>query len=262
MTREGSLYGGLPYLAIGQGPPLVILVGLTAEHTNPTGMERWWTLRVLRPLGERFTVYLVNRKPGLPSGATIADLAGHYADAIRHEFGGPVLVEGVSTGGSIAQQLAIDHPDLVRRLVLADTACRLSPRGRQAQRTLAEMVAADRPRQGYAALGGVMASTALGRRLMSGLMWLTAGAMAPKDPSDMLITIAAEDTFDSAPDLHRITAPTLVIAGERDRFYSTALFRETTERIPNAKLLLYRGKPHGVAVTRRAAVEQILRFLS
>lgn len=262
MTREGSLHGGLPFLAAGEGPPLVILAGLSPEHANPTGLERWWTMRVLRPLADRFTVYLVNRKPGLPPGATIGDLAGHYAAAIEDEFREPVLVEGVSTGGSIAQQLAIDHPGLVRRLVLADTACRLSPQGREAQRTLAAMVAAGRPRRGYAALGRVSASTAVGRRLMTGLMWATAGSMSPKDPSDMLITIAAEDAFDSSRDLHRITAPTLVIAGERDGFYSPALFRETTERIPAATLLLYRGKPHGVAVTRRAAVERIRRFLT
>lgn len=78
----------------------------------------------------------------------------------------------------------------------------------------------------------------------------------------MLITIAAEDAFDSSQDLHRITAPTLVIAGGRDGFYSPELFRETTERIPGARLLLYRAKPHGVAVTRRAAVERILEFLT
>ncbi len=63
----------------------------------------------------------------------------------------------------------------------------------------------------------------------------------------MLITIAAEDAFDSSQDLHRITAPTLVIAGGRDGFYSPELFRETTERIPGARLLLYRAKPSRMA---------------
>jgi phenylacetate-CoA ligase len=39
-----------------------------------------------------------------------------------HQFPGPVCIQGISTGGSIAQQFAIDHPQLIRRLVLAATA--------------------------------------------------------------------------------------------------------------------------------------------
>jgi pimeloyl-ACP methyl ester carboxylesterase len=56
-----------------------------------------------------------------------------------------VCVEGSSTGGSVAQQFAIDHPQLVRRLVLAATACRLSPHGREVQRRFAELVRQGRP---------------------------------------------------------------------------------------------------------------------
>jgi hypothetical protein len=128
-VREGRLYGGLPYLAVGQGPPLVVFVGLTAEHANTTGLARRFELQTLKPLAKHFTVYAVNRKPGLTAGSSIGDLAGHYAEAIAREFPGPVCVWGISTGGSIAQQFAIDHPQLVRRLVLAATACRLSPMG-------------------------------------------------------------------------------------------------------------------------------------
>ena len=32
VVREGLLAGGLPYLAVGQGPPLVVCSGFTAEH--------------------------------------------------------------------------------------------------------------------------------------------------------------------------------------------------------------------------------------
>jgi hypothetical protein len=51
----------------------------------------------------------------------------------------------------------------------------------------------------------------------------------------MLVVIDAEDCFDAAPQLHRITAPTLVSAGERDRYYTPELFWQTTEGIPGAR---------------------------
>ena len=235
-VREGSLHGGLPYLAVGQGPPLVVFSGLSAEHANPTGLARRFELQTLKPMARHFTVYAVNRRPGLPAGSTIGDLAGHYAQAIAHEFQGPVAIEGISTGGSIAQQFAIDHPHLVRRLVLAATACRLSPHGREVQRRFAELTQQGRSRRAYATLGPTLAATAAGGRVFAGLMWLFGASQRVEDPSDMLVTVAAEDAFDACPELGRITAPTLMVAGGRDRFYSPELFRETAERIPNARL--------------------------
>jgi pimeloyl-ACP methyl ester carboxylesterase len=64
----------------------------------------------------------------------MADLAGHYAHALERALAGPVAIMGISTGSSIAQQLAIDHPQLVDRLVLVAAACRLAPPQRRASR--------------------------------------------------------------------------------------------------------------------------------
>jgi pimeloyl-ACP methyl ester carboxylesterase len=260
-VREGSLHGGLPYLAIGQGPPLVVFSGLSAEHANPSGLARRFELQTLKPMARHFTVYAVNRKPGLPAGSTIADLADHYAEAITRQFPGPVAVEGISTGGSIAQQFAIDHPQLVRRLVLAATACRLSPYGRAVQRRFAQLIEEGQPRRAYAALGPALAATAAGGRAFTTLMWLFGASQHADDPSDMLVTVAAEDAFDASAELPRITAPTLMVAGGRDRFYSPELFRETAERIPDGRLRLYHGKGHASVLTHKPAIREIVDFL-
>ena len=263
-VRTGLLHGGLPYLAVGQGPPLVVLSGFTAEHANPTGAARRFALRPLMPLARQFTVYLVNRKPGLQPGATMADLAGHYAHALERAFAGPVAVMGISTGGSIAQQLAIDHPQLVNRLVLIAAACRLGPAGRRMQRDLARFTLAGRPRRAWAATGPELATTIPGGRLYAALLWLAGPKLDPENPSDMLIVIDAEDRFDASGQLHRITAPTLIIAGERDRNYTPELFRETAQRIPGARLRLYPGKGHAPIATlvHKPAVGELLGFLT
>ena len=70
------------------------------------------------PLANHLTVYLFNRKVGLAPGSTMADIAGDYARAIENDIGRPVVLHGTSTGGSVALQLAIDHPQRVQRLVL------------------------------------------------------------------------------------------------------------------------------------------------
>jgi len=135
-VTEGRFSSGLPSLQLGQGPPLILASGLTAEHANPTGVWRRSSLSWAAPFAKHFTIYLVNRKPGLLPGATMADIAADYAATIEHDLGQPVLLHGTSTGGSVALQLAMDHPELIHRIVVAAAACRLSSQGRQVQAEL------------------------------------------------------------------------------------------------------------------------------
>ena len=67
---------------------------------------------------------------------------------------------------------------------------------------------------------------------------------APEDPNDLVVTIEAEDKHNFKDRLSQITAPTLVIAGDQDPFYTEALFRDTAAGIPNARLILYKGMGH------------------
>jgi pimeloyl-ACP methyl ester carboxylesterase len=219
-------------------------------------------MRPFRGLTESFTVWLVNRRPGMAPGTTLQDLADDYADAVAARFPGSVPVIGVSTGASIAQLLAARHPGLVSRLVLVAGAHRLSERGRAAQRSLARHIEAGHPGRAWAATGPLLGGTVAGRSVLTVLLWLLGRRMTPPDPADLCITVAAEDAFDAWPDLPRITAPTLIIGGARDGFYTPELFRATAHRIPGARLVLYPRKGHVATVAGRATARTILQFLS
>lgn len=252
----------MPYLAAGDGPPLVMLPGLSGKNTNPTGVARSMLLHSLGQIPERFTVYVVNRRSGLSPGSTIATLADHYAEALADEFGAPVPIMGVSTGGSIALQLAAAHTQLVSRLVLIAAACRLSPNGRQVQLTMAEQIEAGRPRVAWAAIGRAIAAGPATGWLMAAGQWLIGASMTPRDPSDLIITIRAEDEFDASSQLADITAPTLMIGGSRDRLYSPELFRQTARGIARAHLHLATGKGHASTASPRFAAHEIIDFLA
>jgi hypothetical protein len=72
----GFLHDDAPYLKIGQGPPLVMVPGLTPEHDAPRGWQRQLALASARPLARDFTVYVVNRKRGLQPGESRASRTG------------------------------------------------------------------------------------------------------------------------------------------------------------------------------------------
>ncbi len=102
-----------------------------------------------------------------------------------------------------------------------------------------------------------------GRRIAGWLLWLAGPLLIRRgwDPSDMIATIEAEDAFDVGERLGEIVAPTLVIGGGRDRFYPAGLFRETAQRIPNARLVLYEDRAHGGTFADRRFGRDVVAFL-
>jgi hypothetical protein len=72
----GFLHDDAPYLKIGQGPPLVMVPGVTPEHDVPRGWQRRMALASARALARDFTVYVVNRKRGLQPGESMSNIAG------------------------------------------------------------------------------------------------------------------------------------------------------------------------------------------
>jgi len=108
----------LYYEVHGDGPPLLLIMGLGANATA------WW--KQVPALSQRYTVIAFdNRGAGRsekPSGAysipQMADDAAALMDALAipasHVF-------GMSLGGMIAQEFALRHPERVRALILGGT---------------------------------------------------------------------------------------------------------------------------------------------
>jgi pimeloyl-ACP methyl ester carboxylesterase len=259
--REGTLARGLPYRAFGSGPPLVVLPGLTGHHRIPTRLEMTAELPGLKGLARKFTVHVVQRRPGLPAGTTMTNLADDVAAVIRASFGEAVPVLGMSTGGSVALKLAVDHPDLVSRLVLGCAAMRLSDEARHRCLRLAELTVAGRPRSGWAQLSCTLAATPITRGAAAAVLWLKGGPDS-SEAGDLIVTIHAEVAFDVGGHLAKVAAPTLVVGGGRDASYSTELFYATARGIPDGHLLLYPRSGHLSTLTHRSARRAIGAFLA
>ena len=264
MTMERGVVGRLPFLATGSGPPMLFVGGLSLEAGVDAAGTEWMTGSLLAPFATQRRVLFVNRRPGLPRGITVAELAAEHADAIRALGAGPVDVAGISTGGSIAQQLAADHPDVVARLVLLCTACRLGPEGRVLQRRVAARVRGGAHRQALAVMVAGLVPPGRGQVAAGAVGWLAGPRLLAGDDdlADMATTIEAEDAFDLAACARPIQAPTLILAGAQDRFYSRELFEETARLIPGSRLRVFEGRGHVTVARHPEWSPEIERFLA
>src|SRR3984885_13070252 len=168
--RESSL-GRFPCLVAGSGAPLVVLAGLAPEAGVPRGPMRRTHEGSMLPWARERKVFYINRRSGLLRGLTMAALAAEHAQALREAFSDPIDLLGISTGGSIAQQLAAEHADVVRRLALVSTGCRLGPYAQRLQRQVAARLRAGATRQALALMAGAAVVPAL-RLPAAWLGWL------------------------------------------------------------------------------------------
>jgi len=259
-VTTGYTKNGLPYGRFGTGGRnLVVFEGLSFVHKPPSRFMLRMSIGFLKVLENNYRIYLINRKPGLPKGYSLAEMAHDYACMIRDELDGRADIMGISTGGAIAQEFATIHPSLVRRLVLAMTGCYLRPEAKKLQMEVARLSSLGRRRQAASLLGSAIYPTGINKSLFAGLSWLMGPMIIPSDPSDGIVEIEAEDRLNMGCNLSYIRADTLVIGGEDDFFYP---LKETAAGIPNARLVLYPGAGHNAIFTKSREIgEEIKAFL-
>ncbi|WP_454914653.1 alpha/beta fold hydrolase [Xanthobacter sediminis] len=220
----------LDYQVSGEGPPLLLISGLSAQRP-------FWGLA--RPLLAGFTlIEFDNRdigKSALASGPyTVADMARDALAVLDAAGVGRAHVVGHSMGGVIAQELAVAAPGRVDRLVLANTCARQDLYTRETLRLLGELrrLVDDELVFGAALTSFVLGEHTLKRNALYALVQasLDAGLEQPRDAFlRQLDACAGADTLDR---LNGIRAPTLVLYSDGDRLFSSAMAREIASSIP------------------------------
>ena len=263
-VETGTFLVEFPYVRVGNGPQnLLILPGITLENERPNRLAAWTYRLGFGHFARNYTVYVINRKRDMPPGYTTQDMAADYARVIESELG-PSHLMGFSTGGSIAQYVALACPGAVRSLVLIVSASRLSEEGRETCKRWQALAREERWHELRADMASVTVSSEANKRLARAFMKVFGRFVlrVPSDPQDFLTTLEADLNHDTTGRLSEISAPTLLIGGSDDPFFSESLLRETAQKIPDAILHVYEGVGHGVPKERKRRYENdTLAFL-
>ena len=244
----------------GQGPPLLLIMGFS----YPSDM--WYRARP-ELAGRYRTIAFDNRGVGrsdVPAGPYPISLMASDAAAVLDAAGADrAHIFGVSMGGMIAQEFALQYPARVRSLILACT----SPGGLHAvqPKTLVLLALIKRatmtPEEAREAFIPILYHQATAReRIDEDMAVLRNWIPAPAAYFAQLQGIVLWSSYGRLP---QITAPTLVIHGETDRLVPPKNGAILASRIPGAKLVTIPHAGHIFATDQpHAARSAVAEFLA
>jgi pimeloyl-ACP methyl ester carboxylesterase len=247
------------------GVPVIFLTHLAAVLDN-------WDPRIVNGIAtQHHVITFDSRGVGASGGSTpkTIEAMAHDAVAFIRALGfEQVDLLGFSMGGMIAQLIAADHPQLVRKVILAGT----GPAGgvgitkvtRLAHYdTVRGLLTGQDPKQFL-----FFTRTPAGRRAGKDFLARLKERTHNRDKRISLRSYGAQLKAihrwgQQAPaDLSTIHQPVLVANGETDRMVPTSNSRDLAQRLPNSDLVIYPDAGHGgIFQYHQQFVERALTFL-
>jgi 3-oxoadipate enol-lactonase len=258
------------YEVHGDGAPLVLAHGYTAS------LEMWRDQVDAFSAKYKLVIYDTrgHGKTTAPASTDAYDLARDYAAdqlALMDHLGiERAHVGGLSMGGMIAQEFALQHPDRISALLLFDTGPGMG--GMQRDPATAERFAQFREMLSTMAKTKGMAAVIDSMRQGPWAMNRGDGPLPPAIQRHIggMRTMSVDGYLGGAQSmqmwagtltrLHTITAPTLVLVGENDNLLGPS--REIHRQVAGSRFVLMRKSGHGTNMWRpRAFIDATLAFL-
>ena len=255
LTANGMQFD---YIRFGSGKkPLIMIQGLNTRGIKGAALSLAYMYRIF---AKEYTVYLFDRRPVVYDGITVRDMAADIASAMDALGLRNADVFGTSQGGMIAQYLAIDRPDLVRRLVLAVTLSRNNDTVNQVVGDWIEMAERGDIKRFVLDMAEKMYSETYVKKYRP-LMPLLTILQKPKDVQRFVILAKACLTCDTYDILDKIKCPTLVIGGKQDKVVSGVASEEIAEKLGCA-LHMYENLGHAAYEEAQDFNQMVYDFLS
>ena len=243
----------------GAGEPLLLIMGLGYPH------EMWFRTRPV--VSEKYrTILFDNRgvgKSDVPEGAySLPQMAADAAAVLDAAGVEKARIFGISMGGMIAQEFALNYPDRVNRLVLGCTSCGGSNGIPAAQKVLDVLMARARmtPEEGAQAMVPYIYDGSTPRdRIEEDLAIRRSCYPTAAGYLGQLQAILAWTSFDR---LAGLRAPTLIIHGESDQLIPAGNAPILEQAIAGSRMLMLPNASH-IFVTDQPEVShrEILKFL-
>ncbi len=242
------------------GKTLVILPGLSVQSVMGAAEA---VAAAYESLAERYTIYVFDRRAELPASYPVRQMARDTAAAFTALGLRKVCLFGASQGGMIALVLAIEHPELVGKMVLGSSSAHVQ----EAQYRVIDhwvRLAKAGDREGlYLDFGREIYPPELFEQYREALI-AAAGTVTDAELERFITLAEGTRGFDVADELDRIRCPVLALGVYEDRVLDSDATMEIAEKLddrPDFRLYLYTGYGHAAFDTAPDYRRRILSFL-
>jgi 3-oxoadipate enol-lactonase len=241
----------------GEGPTLFLLHSLLSDRAS---------FASIAPELARSHRVVVAELPGFGGSHAVsgglAAVADRMAKVVSEVGDKDAIVLGNGYGGFIALQMAIRHPSIGSKFILADCGAAFSEPGREAFRNMAAASKA----KGLAAITDVAMRRLFAPEFQAAhpdLMRDRREAFLKTDPAVLQAACAQLAELDLRPELPKVKMPVLVLVGEHDEATPPPMSHELATLLPNARLKVLAGCAHVPQLQAPAAfLEAIADFLN
>lgn len=246
------------YDVAGEGEAVLLVHGLGSSRAD-------WAPQIAA-LARRHRVIAYDQRghggTSKPRGPyTMAGLAADAAALVRALGAAPVHVIGLSLGGMVAFQLAVDAPALVRSLVIVNSGPEVVPRTFAEKRAMWTRRALLRVAS-MRTLGRVLSGKLFPRPEQAALRETFVARWAQNDKRAYRATLDAIVGWSVRDRIAGIDRPTLVISGDRD--YTPVAHKQAyVALMPRAELVTIADSGHATTLDQPERVNQaLLEFLA
>ncbi len=224
------------YRVVGEGPTVALLHGLGSSGSD------WFP--VTSYLAPHYRLLLIDLRghghSSLPrTGYSVAAMARDVQAVLAAEGIESAALIGLSLGGCVALQTAVTAPDLVAGLVLVNTFAKLRHSGMFGGRLV-------RLRRALGDADGLARLVAASLFTDPEVQALVFERLRRNDVGAIRRTMLAVARFDVRSQLGKVTAPTLVLAGDRDRTVPRLCLSDLMAGLPAARLQVIADAGHAL----------------
>ncbi len=247
------------YQVIGDGEPLLFISGLGSKMNGWRFQVPYFAQKGMK------VIYFDNRGVGKSSRPdnpysmdTLVSDAKNLLDHLK--ITEKINVCGISMGGMIAQQFALKHPEILKKLILLAT----TPKSTDARALLANvklMEEMDEDQQVKSHMSVLFSREFYTKMTKDKVLYEDYKQNFLTDRTryqDYVNQSSAIEKHDTRAVLHEIKIPTLIIVGTEDMLLPPSHSRKIHKRIPNSELHVIEGVGHGLTIEAADKINQLI----